>query len=727
MTTVIAGYQVTQEIYESANSLIFRALAPKEQQPVILKMLRHAYPPPEKIAWFKREFELTRSLQLEGVINVYHLTADQNRPVIVLEDFGGTSLNLLLESEPFTLDVFLPLAIRTADVLGRVHQQHIMHKDINPSNLVLNPHTGEIKLIDFGISTVLSRENPMLRTPGIGEGTLAYMSPEQTGRMNRPMDYRTDLYSLGVSFYELLTGHLPFPTEDALALMYAHLAQQAPPPHELNPSIPRPLSAIIMRLMAKNAGDRYQSAYGLKADLEACWQQWQRGQRIEDFSLGQADVSDQLHIPDKLYGREAEVATVLAAFERVSQGENELMLVSGYAGIGKSALVHEVYKPITRQRGYFVEGKFDQFRQNIPYASLTQALRSLLQQILTESEAQVASWRQRLVSALGLNGQVIVDVIPELELVIGSQPAVPSLPPAEAQNRFNLVFQRFLQAFVNADHPLVLFLDDLQWADTASLSLLVRVLTDPDQHYVFVIGAYRDNEVSEAHPLMFALSEMRKAGSIPQRINLQPLDLTHVTQLLSDTLTCSLDQVQPLAELVLAKTDGNPFFLKEFLRSLYGEELLTFDSQQQRWRWDVDHIQTCDLTDNVVELMVNRVKMFAENTQQTLRLAACIGHQFDLKTLAVVAQQTHRKTVASLWDAMQAGLVLPLGNAYKLIDQEVPGLTDEVVVNYKFAHDRIQQAVYFLSSEQERQQIHWQIGRYLLQAYSARRATTTNF
>ena len=590
-----------------------------------------------------------------------------------------------------------------------------MHKDVNPSNIVLNPQTGQLKLIDFGISTVLSRENPTLHTPGRGEGTLAYMSPEQTGRMNRDMDYRTDLYSLGVTFYELLTGNLPFPTTDALALMHAHIAQQPLPPHELMQEIPRPLSAIVMRLMAKNAEDRYQSAHGLKADLSACWQQWQVTQRINDFSLGEADVSDQLHIPQKLYGREAEIDTLLSAFERVSQGASELILVSGYAGVGKSALVQEVYKPITRQRGYFVVGKFDQFQRNIPYTSLAQAFRSLLRQILTESEAQVASWQKKLMAALSPNGRVIIDIIPELELVIGPQPAVPALPPTEAQNRFTLVFQRFLQTLADAEHPLALFLDDLQWADTASLSLLARVMTDPDQHYVFVIGAYRGNEVNEAHPLVFALDEIRKAGGVIHDMTLQPLSLVSVTQLVSDTLDCALDQARSLADLVLAKTDGNPFFLIEFLRSLYSEELLTFNLQQQCWQWEVVHIQTRNLTDNVVELMAQRVKTLPEKTQRSLELAACIGNQFDLRTLALVSQQSPQGAAASLWEALQAGFILPLDEAYKLMDQEVQGLAGDVSVDYKFAHDRIQQAVYSLLSDPDRQTTHWQIGQYLLE------------
>lgn len=474
---LIAGYQVQEQLYESENSLIYRGRREAEEQSVILKMLKQPYPPPEKIAWFRREYELTRSLDLEKVIKVYNLTTDQHRPVIVLEDFGGESLELHLKNRRrlFAPAEFLPLAIQIAEILSQVHQQHVMHKDVNPSNVVWNPRTGQVKLIDFGISTLLSRENPIVRNPTVGEGTLAYLSPEQTGRMNRTMDYRTDLYSLGVSFYELLTGQLPFPTVDALELMHDHVAKQPPALHELIPDIPQPLAAVVMNLLAKNAEDRYQSAYGLKADLEECLRQWQTSGQIDPFPLRRHDVADHFFIPQKLYGREAEIDTLFTAFERVSQGTGEMMLVSGYAGIGKSALVREVYKPITRRRGYFIAGKFEQLHKNTPYASLTQAFRSLIRQLLTESEAQINSWREKLLAALGPNGQVIVDIVPEVALIVGPQPPVPTLPPAEAQNRLSLVFQNFIRVFTRAEHPLVLFLDDLQWADAASLNL-VRLL-----------------------------------------------------------------------------------------------------------------------------------------------------------------------------------------------------------------------------------------------------------
>lgn len=712
--STFSGYQVIEKLYESTNSLVYRGHRIADSQPFILKMLKQAYPPPEKIAWFKREYEITKSLQLTGAINACTLENDHNCWVIVLEDFGGESLEQLMQSKQLTLTEFLTIALEIVEILGQVHQQQIMHKDVNPSNIVLNPTTGQLKLIDFGISTVLSRENPTLRNPNQLEGTLAYISPEQTGRMNRGIDYRTDFYSLGATFYKLLTEQLPFKTTDAMELVHAHIAKHPTPPHEIKPEIPQPLSLIVMKLMAKNAEDRYQSAHGLKADLQECQRQWEQMGHISPFPLGHQDVSDKFQVSQRLYGREQEIEQLLTGFDRVSLGAREMVLVAGYSGIGKSVLVQEVYKPITRQQGYFISGKFDQFQKDIPYASLVQAFRSLIGQLLTEKEAQIATWRQKLLAALGDNGRVIIDVIPEVELIIGSQPTVPELAPTEAQNRFNLVFQNFIQVFTQASHPLVLFLDDLQWADGASLKLIQLLMTATNSQYLYIIGAYRDNEVTQAHPLMFTLDEIRKAEGIVNQITLKPLNLLDVNKLITDTLKLALEAAKPLAKLVLTKTNGNPFFINEFLKSLYSEELLTFDFRRDSWQWDLRQIQSRGITNNVVELMASKVQKLCDATQLVLKLAACIGNQYDLQTLATVYEKSPQETQSDLWPAIAEGLVLPLSDTYKLIELDVQGLASSVTVEYKFAHDRIQQAVYSLIPNEEKQAVHQQIGSLLL-------------
>jgi len=736
MVPAISGYKINEIIHESNHSLVYRAQRTPDNLPVVLKMMKQAYPSSEKIARFKREYDLLTGLNISGIIGAHKLETYHRRLVMVLEDFGGEDLTRLMQIRPFTLDAFLPLAIQIVDILTQVHQQQIMHKDINPTNIVMNPATRQTKLIDFGISTVLSRENTTLRNPNVLEGTLAYISPEQTGRMNRAIDYRTDFYSLGVTFYELLTGHLPFPTQDAMELVHAHIAKPPPPPHHLNPDIPRPLSNIVLKLMNKSPEERYQSAHGLKLDLEECWHRWQSTGTINPFTLGQQDISSRFQIPQKLYGREQELDLLMTTFGRVSQADEnenasppsddtpsqsgqpaphiELMLVSGYAGIGKSALVQELYKPITHRRGYFVTGKFDHLQRSIPYAPLAQALGALTRQILAEGHAQIEAWRSKLLAALGPNGQVIIDVIPEVALVVGPQPPVPQLGPKESQNRFNLVFQNFIQVFAQPDHPLVLFLDDLQWADNASLNLLKFLMTSPNTRHLLIIGAYRDNEVDSAHPLMVIASEIEQSGGIVNQISLPPLKPAIVNQLISDTLYCNPETTEPLARLVWQKTHGNPFFINEFLKTLYTEALLTFDFETNQWQWSLAEIQAKNMTANVVELMVDKVQKLAPNTQQVLKLAACIGSQFDLQTLAVVYKKTAQKTAAALWGAMTEDLILPLDDTYKLMEQDVQGLSEQVKVTYKFAHDRIQQAAYSLIPAAEKQAVHWQVGQRLL-------------
>lgn len=723
----ITGYQILTQIYESANSLVYRGRREQDNKPVILKVLKEDYPTPAELTRYKQEYEITRSLNLDGVVKAYDLQRYENTLVMILEDFGGDSLKILIEKHQFELEEFLTVAIKIAESLSALHAANIIHKDINPSNLVLNSETGQLKIIDFGISTVLSRENPTIRNPNVLEGTLAYMSPEQTGRMNRAMDYRTDFYSLGVTFYELLTHQLPFETNDAMELVHCHIAKQPVPPYLLRGGegergrdgeyCPQAVSDIVMKLMAKTAEERYQSAWGLKADLEFCLKQLQTTGETSPFPLGEQDISDKFQIPQKLYGRENEIETVLTAFEEISQGSSVLQLVAGYSGIGKSALVQELYKPITRQRGYFISGKFDQFRRNIPYSAIVTAFQELVRQLLTESEVQLNSWKEKLLAAFGSNGQLIIDVIPEVELIVGKQPPVQELGPMESQNRFNLVFEKFIRVFCQPEHPLVIFLDDLQWVDSATLNLIELMMTDENTQYLFLIGAYRDNEVSPTHPLMMALDGLRHKGSIIHQITLAPLELEHVIQLIAETLSSEARTVKPLAELVMRKTNGNPFFVNQFLKTLYQENLLTFSvsqaGSQGRWQWDIAHIEAMDITDNVVELMIRKLKKFPANTQQVLRLAACVGNRFALTTLAIVHETSAAETFQDLMGAIQEGLVIPLSEL-ETTDKEI--LTSQLLIlNFKFLHDRVQQAAYALIDDDQKKAVHLRIGRLLLE------------
>ncbi|HAZ44153.1 MAG TPA: serine/threonine protein kinase [Cyanobacteria bacterium UBA11369] len=723
----LPGYKNLILIQEGATTVIYRGQREEDEKPAIVKILKHEYPTLEDITRLKHEYEITKNLDLAGIIKPYSLENYQNGIALILEDFGGRSLQEFICDSPIPIRDFLTIAIGLASSLGEVHKNNIIHKDIKPSNIIINPKTLEVKIADFSIASRLVKEIPKLSNPNLLEGTLAYMSPEQTGRMNRSLDYRTDFYSLGVTFYEILTGELPFKSTDTLELIHCHIAKNPAAPAQIIPEIPEAISKIVMKLLAKTAEERYQSAWGLKADLETCLTQLQTTGKIDNFPIGQLDYASQLIVPQKLYGRQQEVATLMAAFDRVAgDGTNptttELLLVSGYSGIGKTSIIKEIHKPIVRQRGYFIAGKFDQFKRNIPYACIIQAFQSLMRQLLTEPTDKLQIWKNKLLAALGQNGQVIIDVIPEVELIIGKQPEIPQLPPTEAENRFNRVFKQFIYVFTQKEHPLVIFLDDLQWADSATLKLMQLLMTDPDSQYLLLIGAYRDNEVSYTHPLIKTIEEIQKSGISVNHIVLQPLNLDDVKQLIADTLKQTTEKVNSLAKLIFNQTGGNPFFLTQLLQELKSENLLTFNfsslptgGTKGEWQWNIEEIKAIGIADkSAVELVASRIEKLPKATQEVLKLAACVGNRFTLDVLSIVNEKSPSETAIELYWALQTGLIIPLSESYKIplvFDLEKSKIYS---VAYKFLHDRVQQAAYFLIPESQKKATHLKIGRLLL-------------
>ncbi|MEH2289675.1 AAA family ATPase [Nostoc sp.] len=745
----IPGYKVSEELYNGSRTIVYRGYRETDSLPVAIKLLKNPYPSFNELLSFRNQYTIAKNLNSPLIIQTYSLEPYQNGYALVMEDFGGISLKdwglgsgeWKVRQNLESLMEFLEIAIALCDTLDILYRDRIIHKDIKPANVLINPQTKQVKLIDFSIASLLPRETQTLMNPNVLEGTLGYISPEQTGRMNRGIDYRTDFYSLGVTFYELLTGELPFQSNDPMELVHCHLAK-LPPLLGDREKIPQVLCDIVMKLMAKNAEDRYQSALGLKFDLEICLSQLQETGEIKHFPIAQRDLCDRFIIPDKLYGRETEVETLLQAFERVSTGATEMMLVAGFSGIGKTVVVNEVHKPIVKKRGYFIKGKYDQFQRNIPFSAFVQAFRDLMKQLLTESDAKIQQFKTKILAAVGDNGQVIIEVIPELERIIGQQPPATELSGTAAQNRFNLLFQKFTQVFTSEKHPLVMFLDDLQWADSASL-MLIQLLIADTKHF-FLIGAYRDNEVNSAHPLMLTLHDIKKTAATINTITLAPLSQLQVNQLVADTLKCIKNLALPVSKLIFQKTQGNPFFAIQFLKALHQDGLIEFNFKSGYWQCDITKINQQAVTDDVVKFMVFQLQRLPKSTQNVLQLAACIGNQFDLTTLAIVLESSEIETAASLWKALQEGLILPISDVYKFYQdsslvightrwegvrvasgREAPMSLEESermtkekgqrTANYKFLHDRVQQAAYTLIPDNQKQATHLKIGQLLLQ------------
>jgi predicted ATPase/signal transduction histidine kinase/CheY-like chemotaxis protein len=742
----LRDYEILETLYEGDRTLVYRGRRKFNHQNVVIKLLKNSHPTLTELVQFRHQHTVLSLLNDPKIIKSYGLERHKNGLALILEDFGAISLREYLKAQfnqdlalkassarvnTISLSTFFHIALQLAQALESLYQSKVIHKDIKPQNILIHPVTQEVKLTDFSIASRLTRESQSLHSPELLQGTLAYMSPEQTGRMNRSIDYRTDFYSLGITFYELLTGNLPFRSFELLELIHEHIARAPIPPIQLNPTLPQSLNKIILKLLAKIPEERYQTAFGLKKDLERCQANWVEGMN-NIFDLGTQDVSDRLVIPEKLYGREKELKTLVAAFERVAQGQTEVVMVTGLSGIGKTSFVKEIQKLTIHRGSYFISGKFDQFQNNRPLEAIVQAFRDLICQLLTQSKSRIQDWQTKIIEALGENGQILIEVLPELELLIGKQPLPSILEAIPAQNRFNFTFQQFIQVFPQGKYPLVLFLDDLQWADLASIQLVQSLISQAANSHLLIIGAYRHNEVGADHPLKLSVYELQKTNTTFRNIHLEPLSSDSWNNLLLDTFKLPNHVTEPLAQWIYNKTQGNPFFCIQYLKTLYQDKLITFNWIQRGWNWSLADIQSNSFSDSIIDFIVLQIQRLSPNTQNLLAIAACRGASFSSKLLEHISRYSQIEVRTHLWEALQAGLIisenasydldrgsfLPINGRSLFPDSVATQLTcDECI--YSFVHDRIQQAAYSLISVEQKNNIHLDIGRYLLTTLSS--------
>lgn len=705
-------YTLPQRISQSASTALYRGHRDDDGLRVLAKVLTEEHPSPSELARLRHEFALEKELALDGIIQPVALVERGHGLVLLWNDPAGVPLRMRLAAGPLTLAQALNMAAKTARILERIHRHHIIHRDICPENILVDADAHMVALSGLGIASRLSQESQPISGPCALEGNPTYVSPEQTGRMNRRTDPRSDLYSLGVVLYELLTGTPPFSSQDVMALVYSHLAERPVPPHELVPALPRIVSDLVMRLLEKNAEDRYQYAGGVASDLEECLARLAQGAVIPPFSLGKSDSGGALHLPQKLYGRQAEQQALYAAWERASTGTAELLLVRGYSGIGKSSLVHELHKALTGAHGFFVSGKFDQLNRSVPYAPLAAAFRDLCRQLLMEPSSSLDLFREQIQSGLGTTGQVLVDLIPDLTMIMGPQPSVPQMEGAAARSRLMRSVQRFLHVFSALERPLVLFLDDLQWVDLASLELLVSLLQEGESKHLLIIGAYRSNEVDGAHPLTMAMRELSARAKV-HTIELGPLDRTDVGRFVADALDILPERAAPLGSLLFDKTLGNPFFLIQLMTALHRDGVLGYDQSTHGYHWDLESVRQAAATDNVIEFLTSRIDRLQRQTQRVLSLASCIGHRFDLQTLSTICEDSPLQSAAALWEALAEGIIVPQSSDYRYVHSASlsEGATTKVV--YRFLHDRVQQAAYARVEPKDRAALHLKIGRLL--------------
>lgn len=706
---VIEGFTGFVEIYNGHQSKIYKGYQQGSKNVVSIKIPTSEFPEPRQLSALAREYDVLSTLSGDGIPTPYNYYEIKNSAVMIREWIEGQSLREYQDNSIISTLGALEIAIELARILSLVHRQNFCHRDISPSNVIIGP-SGNVSLIDFCSSIEFPDRARNVVKPHSIEGSRPYMSPEQTGRMNCGLDYRTDFYSLGVLLYELFTGQLPFRTRDTNELIYNHIAVEPHPPYKVKPTIPCMVSTIILKLMSKSPSDRYQSAEGLHADLTRCLAELNRYGDIERFPLATHELNDRLVIPNKIYGRSKEIEILLEAFDNTTRGQGQLVFISGHSGIGKTSLVHELYKPLTAKGGYIISGKYDQLLRHQPYSALTHAISNLIHQIMSEGSDCIQSWKQIIKNYIGSNGSVLLDVLPELALLLGPQPKLTPLSTEAASTRFNTTLYNLFKALGNGDKPLVLFIDDMQWIDPPSLSLLEALARSLDRSKLMIIGAYRENEVLEHHPLMIAMPSLKHDCTNVIEINLQELTGSVIGELLRDTIELSAEDYQQLNQVLCNRTGGNPLNYKTMLSTLYSNNSIFYNYTRNHWDFDWDDIHSAPPAENSIALLQSNMVNLTAETLDLLKSAACIGNTFNLELLVGLSKKTKSSIARSLIPAVSQGYIQPLDDHFELNTADgAEHLPDAL---FSFSHDRIQQAAYSLLSNEQRKELHWSIGQY---------------
>lgn len=714
------GYVIFNEINRNDQFVTYQGIRENDQKPVLIKTFTTDHPELEDIAYLKNEFDLSKNLQSQEIVKPLVVDKFQNQLFLIFEDLGFETLRKTLKTKHFSLEENLVIAINLSHAVGAYQSEHIIHKELTPDNIFINPETLEVKISGFGSATRQLKQKLSVKSPTVLEGGLApYISPEQTGRMNRDLDYRSDFYSLGVILYELFTGKKPFSSTDIVEIIHAHIAVQPLSPHEVNLKIPKIVSDIIMKLMSKTVEERYSSINSLEKDLKRCLKEYNEKGLIEPFPIGENDISSVFQISQKLYGREKNIKILEGILDTLPQDPPQLCLLAGYSGIGKSSIIYELQKPIYERGGFFIAGKFDQFKTNIPYSAFIFALQDLVQHILTESEERIQFWKEKILDSLGVNAGVITDVLPELKLIIGDPPKPQELDTEQTYNRFSILFQLFIKTFASPLTPLIIFLDDMQWIDSASLKLIEMLITSHQTRGLLIVGAYRSNEVDRYHPFIVAIERIKQSFGKVTEMDVLPLNLSEVGELIGDTLHQPYTKVQDLAKVVYDKTQGNPFFINQLLTFLYEEKLIWFNPETAEWTWSIEKIQSAKVTDNIVTLLINKIQKCSPITLNILKIASCTGHSFDAGLINRIAEYPPEVVLKHLQEAIDEGFIVPDEHITEIffdsdhhLDQLIT--TEGKTRTLRFQHDRVQQAAYSLTPPEERKVIHYKIGKILL-------------